>query len=60
MDSGSSCLCDSSDTTDPTEYLEALKQKYLARTAKLQAQQQALERKIMTMETFIGWFRGLV
>ncbi|XP_048525691.1 uncharacterized protein LOC109538912, partial [Dendroctonus ponderosae] len=58
MDSGSSCLCESSEPTDPTEYLEILKKKYLDRTAKLQAQQQDLERKIMKMETFIGKPQG--
>lgn len=54
MESGSSCLCESSEPTDPTEYLEILKKKYLDRTAKLQAQQLELERKILKMETFIG------
>ncbi|ENN76003.1 hypothetical protein YQE_07383, partial [Dendroctonus ponderosae] len=58
MDSGSSCLCESSEPTDPTEYLEILKKKYLDRTAKLQAQQLDLERKIMKMETFIGKPQG--
>ncbi|XP_050300880.1 uncharacterized protein LOC126739300 isoform X2 [Anthonomus grandis grandis] len=54
MESATSCLCDSVDPTDPTEYLEKLKQKYVDRTAKLQAQQRELERKIMKMESFIG------
>ncbi|KAL1516635.1 hypothetical protein ABEB36_000520 [Hypothenemus hampei] len=47
-----SCPC-SSDINDPTEYLETLKKKYMLRTAKLQAQQQELERKIIKMESMI-------
>ncbi|CAH1132886.1 unnamed protein product [Ceutorhynchus assimilis] len=47
----SSCGCDA---PDPAEYLEKLKKKYINRTAKLQAQQQDLEQKIMKMEMFIS------
>ncbi|XP_076273051.1 uncharacterized protein LOC143204352 isoform X2 [Rhynchophorus ferrugineus] len=51
MDRHGRCHCD---LQDPTEYLEALKKKYMERTAKLQNQQMELESKIMQMETFLG------
>ncbi|XP_030751499.1 uncharacterized protein LOC115879012 isoform X3 [Sitophilus oryzae] len=50
MEEEESCGCD---LQDPAQYLETLKKKYLARTAKLQSQQVELESKIQQMESYL-------